>query len=281
MRPGLAVIQVTRIGALLLLLTGCPRPPPAFGPETPSDPAEVLEAMRRTQASPEHLVGQAAVHLSIPGGIQGGADHFVAAQRPNSLRMDTLGFFGTPLGMILVHQGVLTVWQVQAGRAFRGPATPESLGLVAAIDLTPEDVVAALLGTPRLIEGEARLELDHQARQYVVHIRGRGGLRQELRIDAGDQTLAEVVWWEGDVPRGRLHYGRYRRGGRALFPYELKYEDASGAWLRVEWQEVHLDGSDFDPAIFSVDLPSEVVVEPLDPARARPALPAADDAGGG
>ncbi|RMG17513.1 MAG: DUF4292 domain-containing protein [Deltaproteobacteria bacterium] len=264
-------------GALLALASACPRPSAGFGPTPFEAASEVLEAMAKTQAAPDHVVGEAKVHLVLPGGTSGGADHFVAAMRPDSLRLDTLGFFGTPLGMILVHRGTLTVWHVQAGQAFRGPATAESLGLVAAIDLGPADAVAALLGTPRLLEGRRHLDLDQEARRYVVTIEGAAGLRQELRISPEDHLLREVVWWKDGEARGRLSYARYRRGGRAFFPYELRYEDASGARLELEWREVHVDGADFDPSLFEVELPDAVEVRPLDPAQALPPLPAADE----
>ena len=218
--------------------------------------------MRKAQAAPDHVTGQARVDVGTPKGAFG-ADHFVAAKRPGELHLETLGFFGSPLALVVVHQDQLTVWDLGHAHAWQGPATAQTLGMVAPVDLGPAEVVALLLGTPALIPTDVvSLHLDHAHHAYRLDV-GTGPARQVLLVNPKDDTLRQVTWYRGDQEVARLTYGRYRRAGKGLFPYDLTYRTAAGASVSVSWHDVTLDG-DLDPALFEVDLPPSVTVTPLD-----------------
>jgi len=246
--------------ALALTLAGCPGRFD-FGPHAYHDASDLLQAVRAAQAAPARLSGDATVHVTTKRG-RFGADHFVALRRPGDLHLETLSFFGSPLALLVVDDGHLVLWDVQSGRAYEGPATPATIGMVAPVDLGPKEIVAILLGTPPLPRaGPVRLELDQKARAYRLVI-GAGDRRAVALVDPKDLTLREVDWLEGGTRVAKLVYGRYRRAGKGLFPYEVHYERASGVAVAVSYGEITLDGT-LDPGLFAPKLPASVTVVPV------------------
>lgn len=272
------VLRLAAAGLLAFGLAGCP-PRYDFGPEAYQDPAALLAAVREVQARPDRVTGDARLRVRTPE-QSFGADHFVAARRPGDLRLETLGFFGNPLALLLVHDGRLLLWDVHGGVAYVGPATADTLGAVAPVGLGPDAVVDVLLGTPPLAaDAPVRLVLDHAARAYRL-ILGEGPERQEVLVDPEALTLRRVAWYRGGRLAGTLTYERYRRAGRGLFPYEQRYEAADGSSVSVTWGEVTLDG-EVPGDLFQVELPAQVRVVPLEEGRPDAWLPPETPRSGG
>lgn len=270
MSPGPARLRrlALGLGALACLAAaGCPGRY-HFGPKAYHDAHDLLAAVTRAEAAPDHLTGQASLHVGTPKGSFG-AEHFVAARRPGDLHLETLGFFGSPLALLVVHGGRLTLWDVGHHRAWAGPATPASIGMVAPVGLGPDAVVAILLGTPPLdAEGPVTLHLDPRRRAYRLDL-GTFAEGQEVLVNPTDLTIREVRWLSQGRETARLTYGRYRRAGRGLFPFDVRYRTARGTSVSVSWEDVTLDGK-LDPGLFDVDLPPSVTVTPIGPGAPAP-----------
>jgi hypothetical protein len=267
--------RLVPVGLLVLAfgLGGCPRRPPDFGPEPYEEAQAVLDAVRANQAAPGALIADARVRVATPA-ARGGADHFVVAERPGNLRLETLSFFGNPIALVLVSGDDFLLWEIEANRAWQGPATAESLGMLLPIDLEPDAVVSLLLGTPPLFQTrKAHLELDHARRRYVVSLL-EAEVWQQVVVRPEDDVIEEVRWVTpaGEV-LARLHYDRYQDVGRGRFPYEIRYETADGVSVRVLYRDVT-----FEPeperleGLFAVTLPEHVRVLPIEPGVPPPVI---------
>ncbi len=264
---------------VLVVFPSCRRPLPEFGPSPHDDAEVVLAKTRERQLAPESLIGDARVRIAGPFG-RGSADHFVVVRAPANLRLETLSFFGNPMVLVLVSDGDFLLWEIEANRAWEGPATQESLAMLLPIELGPEEIVGLLRGMPLLFEDEKRLELDHENRRYVVSLR-EGASWQQLMVHPNEYTVEQALWFdaEGEV-RAALHYDRFREvsNGR-VFPHEIRYETADGVSLRVLYRDISFEP---DPPqldrLFEVALPDHVPVAPLETgARMQPVMPDLED----
>ncbi|MFW5878400.1 MAG: DUF4292 domain-containing protein [Myxococcota bacterium] len=260
--------------ALVVCLTGCPRPPPGFGPEPYEEAEAVLAVAREQRFVPAALIADARLRVDGPAG-RGAADHFVVLRAPSDLRLETLSFFGNPLALISVVDDDFLLWEIEANRAWEGGATAENLAALLPVSLPPEEIVALLLGSPDLsgVE-EQRLDLDHENRRYVVS-QLRGEVWQQVIVRPEDELVEELRWYgvDGEL-LARVFYDRYREVAEGkLFPYEMRYEGEEGVSLEVSYREVTFNPEPSElERLFSVRLPEHVRIISLDPAQPPPPM---------
>lgn len=273
--------RVILVVAGLVASTGCPRAFD-FGPDAYTDPREVLAVARHKQAVPERLTGEAKLRVDRDQGSFA-ADHFVVVERPDSLRLTTLSFFGNPLALLVLHDGQMLLWDMESALLHHGAATAESLGMVVPVGLAPTAVVNVLLGTPPFLETpDAHLELDYERRMYRVRLSS-GVDVQRIWIDPHSDMVREITWHQGERLVGRLTYDDWEpHGEHGMFPGALEYEENGGGKVRVVWHDVELDPTDFPEGIFEVEVPPSVRRVPFTPGDAHPPIlppappPAAD-----
>lgn len=248
--------------ALAALALGCAprlRPPP---PGLPAEPAALLEEVRAVQARVSSVQGTARVAVDGPDG-EGGVDQFLAAGRPDRLRVETHDFFGNVVSVLAVDGGALLLYDARERILYRGAATAENVARLVPVALPPEDLVALLCGSAPILDG-APIDASPVDGALRLTLR-RGEALQRLDVGEGGvvlrarSSLAGVVGLEVELS------GHRPRGGVAL-PSEVKAR-APGARLALSlrWKEVEVNGP-LDPALFRLDPPEGARIVDLEPA---------------
>jgi hypothetical protein len=152
-----------------------PRVPP---PDLSLDPELLLGQVRAAAALVVSVRGEA--RLGATGESRVSVPAFVAARKPDRLRVEALDFFGNPAAVLVTAAGRLAIWDARGRTFYRGAATPENVARLVRLPLAPEELVAILCGWPRL-EGEA-FRADP----------GRGDVTLEVR-DGARTTIARVT----------------------------------------------------------------------------------------
>lgn len=177
---------------LLFLLTlfvgqvGCgPVPPPK---NAYTDGQTLLEDMakRRDRIRSFRITGRVD-HFGDGQRIQGKI--FLFAKLPESLRIELVSPFDSPLQILTVNEGVFALHDLREGRFFTGPAEPCNIARLVRIPLPPEDVARILIGHSPIIEGETRVTWDRRG-YYRVDIEAEGKV-QQLQI-SGDKNRLEL-----------------------------------------------------------------------------------------
>jgi hypothetical protein len=136
--------------AFAALAAGCPpRLPP---PDLAVEPELLLEQVRATAAAIRSVRGE--VRVRVKGQERVAVPAFVAAEKPASLHLEALDFFGNPAAVLVVMGGRLSIYDARQRTFYRGAATPENVGRLVPVALAPEELVAELCGAP-LLDGEA------------------------------------------------------------------------------------------------------------------------------
>jgi hypothetical protein len=192
---------------------------------------------------------------------------FVAAEKPDRLRLEALDFFGNPVAVLVAADGRLAIYDARERAFYRGAATPANVGRLVPVALPPAELVALLCGAPPLA-GEA-VEAAPGRGHVTLDVRD-GARRTTLRVRAG----AAVEWADVRDPRGgyEVAYGEPRSAEGALLPGDLVLS-AGDAGVRVEvvWVDFAAEAR-LDPALFRLDPPPGARVVDLD--AGEPALPA-------
>jgi hypothetical protein len=230
-----------------------PRVPP---PDLSLEPELLLGQVREAAAAVFSVRGEARLRASAPRRVSAAA--FVAARRPDRLRIEVLDFFGNPAAVLATAGGRLAIWDARAGTFYRGAATPENVARLALLPLAPEELVGVLCGWPPL-GGEA-----------VRADPGRGDVTLEVR-DGGRTTVARVVAGAA-VSRATVRYPRggyeVRWGVRAADahagPADLTLSsDRPKVAVELSWSEPEANAA-LDDALFELRQPRGARVVDLD-----------------
>jgi len=231
--------------ALLLLLgaaaAGCARrvPPPDLSP----DPAALLAQVERTQARIQRVRGEARVKVESPGG-SGTLTQFLAAERPDRLRLDALDFFGNPAAALVADGGRFALLDLREGVYYRGAATPENLARLVPLAISASELVTLLCGAAPILAGTAAAV---EPGDGLVRLTLEGEDRiQRLDVGAGAAVHASTLAARpGRAPPSGgydLSFDDFEdRGGRP-FPGTLRLEaPAAGVRLRLTWKEIEVN----------------------------------------
>ncbi len=153
-----------------------PRVPP---PDLSLDPAVLLEQVRARAAAIAAVRGEARVRAKGQGSAAVPA--FVAAQKPDRLRLEALDFFGNPVAVLVVAGGRLAIYDGRERAFYRGAATAENVARLVPLAIAPEELIAILCGAPVLSGDAVRAEP------------GRGYVTLEVRDGARTTTLRVVA----------------------------------------------------------------------------------------
>ena len=240
---------------LALLLAGCPslqgpRPlplRPVAGEEERI--ARWIRAARARGEGRRSLRAFGRIRIESPEG-RGSWREVVLVERPDRLRLETLGMLGQAQALLVSNGDAYTFYdgaEIERGAAYDG-VLRDRLGF----DIDTGDAIAVLLAAP-VIAGESPLQIFAEGEGRVVELE-----MQRVRFDpdgrlAGVDQLdanGETVW--------SAAYGAYAetvseaRGETTVFPMELALAfPRAGLRVSLEFQEVALD-PDLDPSVFDV-----------------------------
>ncbi len=261
----------------LLGLTACPRTPP---PELSMDPAELLSEVRTAQAKVERVSGNARVLIESPD-FSGGLNEFIAAEKPDRLRLETLDFVGND-AVVLVADGKRFAYYDSREKIFyRGDATPENVSRLLPILLPPEEIVAIVCGSDPILPGKPDSVSVHGSQLLLTIASGATG--QRLAVGSAAAVEQSRVRRIETGPKGQpietapaydLDFSLFRRRANARFPTEVKLT-APAARVRVDltWKgDLEVNGK-ANPNLFRLEPPKNAKVVDLKPGEAIPAPP--------
>ena len=260
------------LGALLAaalataaLVAGCVRTPP---PDLSRDAAGLLEQVRETQAKVRSVRGSARVGVSSSE-VSGSLAAWLAAEKPDRVRIETFDFFGSPDAVLVAAGGRFSLYDPRAGVLYRGEATPENLGRLLPLPLPAAELATLICGSAPLLDGRA-----------VAAEPDGGAMRLELAGDGGRELL-----WIGEgasVQAARLE----PRPGSAAQPWQVSFEAfrrragwrmpgdaelrAPKAKVTLRWKGDLEVNSGIEPATFRLDPPRGARVVDLDPGADLP-----------
>lgn len=232
------------LAVALLLLVGCRTAPLSIDESLELDAPEVQVALAAlvAQTSARHsLRGSARVSLEGARGASF-ARHLVLLERPARIRLEVMGLVGQRIAVLTTDGNRFDLFRAETGRVESGLVYPGLLREVAGVPLTPEELVALLLGSPphpvaplrtAMRGGDGRLALSWAgpAGETVHAILDAEGLLQALRLDdlAGYERVA-------------VSYADYRPVGTGSFAHHVTLDFGSrGLRAEVDFRNVELD----------------------------------------
>ncbi len=263
-------------GLAAAALAACRAPPPDLS----RDPAQLLAAVRAAGRRVARVEGNAKVRVESAT-ASGWVDEFLAAERPDRIRVETRDFFGNVASVLVADGGRFALYDARSRVYYRGDATPENVSRLLPLALPPADLADLLCGVAPILEGEPREVLARGSR-LVLRLEGAAG-RQELSV--GEEAAVEASQVRRAAPAGGLpdydlEFDAFRRRGGARFPTVARLEAAAaGVRLELRWKEdLQVDGPS-DPALFHLDPPRGARVVDLAPGSPAPPveLPARPD----
>lgn len=208
---------------LLVLLSGCIRPPEPVWTEIPTA-EQLLVKLASDSGRYSSLDGSAKVSLNT-GEKYFSSQQFLLIQKPNRLRADVLTGFGQLVLQIASDGKVLSAFlnTTVPGRFLRGPASYENIFRFIKVPLAVEDLLPLLLYDPPIIAYQ-NSSVSVSAEDLTLTLSG-GNTRQELLFDR----------------QLRLMGCRYSRDGEKFLSVDYK----------------NLSGIDMFPHQVVIDLPLE------------------------
>jgi hypothetical protein len=264
--PGRAGLLAVAVGAA----SCAPRVPP---PDLSLDPGELLAQVERVRSGVLRVRGEARVHVESES-FSGSALHFLAAEKPERLHVETLDFFGNPAVVLVVADGRLGLYDARERVFYRGAASAENLSRIVPVALAPADLVTILCGSAPLVEGSpARAE---PGRGVVRLLLESPVLVQTLEVGPGAAVASSRVRDRRGAPvhlAPDLSFSEHRPEGMVPFPEAIRLrsgEPEVEVWL--EWREVEVNG-DGDGALFRLEPPAGARVVELGEDEAVPSSP--------
>jgi hypothetical protein len=184
----------------------------------------------------------------------------VVAERPDRLRVETLGLFGQVVAVLVTGGGHYQLYDVGSRGFEQGPLTPALLWRVARVELRAEQAVELLLGAPGRWPGSVvagARELDGGS--IAVALKGgEGALRQRFRFDANGRLRHMSQLGESGDPLWEVGFDDYRELAGAPFAFRVELH-----FPRLEAHAVFTFKSvELDPVlpedVFSLRLPAHL-----------------------
>jgi outer membrane lipoprotein-sorting protein len=264
-------LRAATLLAALALGACAPRVPP---PDLSLEPGPLLAQVEGAAAQVQRVQGEARLRVGGQG-VRGAITAFVAAEKPDRLRVESVDFFGNPAAVLVAAGGRLAIYDARERTFFRGAATPQNLALLVPLPLTPAELVAILCGAP-LLAGEAVSA--EPGRGYVTLELRAGPRTQRLRIGAGAAVLWAAASGDLVTPDHQVRFEEFRDDlVVARFPTALSlWSEAPKVELELTWIEGVEPNAALDPAVFRLDPPAGARIVELDkgaPASPPPLVP--------
>lgn len=268
-----------RLSGLLVLsvlaLSACPHVPINFGSRGQASTAdELLGRIALAEGSVLSAKGDGRLTVDSPQG-KGSVDIFVAVAHPAFIHLEQLDFFGRPQSVLVTDGQQFGLYDAQAGKYLRGPASSANLGRFLPLGMPPAELAGLLLGrAPRLPATSSDLRFDREQGVYVATLR-RGAATQTLTVRPPlDRVATSAV---AGFEAYDLVFSDVVTRGLISFPRRVAL-DARGANTRVEltWKEFALN-EEPDQTLFELTPPEGVPVIDLD-AEGRALSPASGGA---
>ena len=251
----------------LFIIIGCAIIRPSKIPIEPiGSPEEVLQRVRVRECAINNLKGLAKVKVADVKKNYPTVKEVIIAERPFSLRMETLGFLGRPMFIFTAKDSLLSILSMSKNKYYRGNITPESRSVISR-DLKLKDLFSILLGgIPFIDYVDAEIRFVEEDNLYFLTISKKGGTtKQLLWVDPIRFTTkkSEIYNISEDLIL-KVDFDHYRRVDGLLFPLSTRIDlPLTSTRIRIEYQEIKLNTT-IRPNTFELNTPPNAEIIDLD-----------------
>jgi hypothetical protein len=252
--------------ALILGAAACTRVPP---PDLSPDPEVLRSQVRATQDRVRSCRGSARVGVSSPE-ASGSLDAWLAAEKPDRVRVELLDFFGNTAAVLVAGDGRFSLYDPRAGTLYRGEDTPENLRRLLPVPLGARELASLVCGSVPLLPGGTTSVRPGDG-VMLLDIASPAG-RQSLRIGA-EATIrsASTEPLQGSTSPWSASFDVFRHRGGAVVPTDAELQ-GEGATVTLHWKEDLEVNPPAAPAAFRLEPPQGARVVDLPAGSAPPPL---------
>lgn len=261
---------MNRISGILLILLplfvlfscapGMVALPPAGERESVSYSAR-WEKLKHVNELPEILRSIADIDLNSPDGRY----HLKAAlllKRPNLVRIESIPLFGPPNFFLTLNGEFLKIFLPGKEEFYIGRPSPENLAHFLPVVLSPENLVAFLMGSPPPVTDKNlsyREPSTDNGNCLAIFSNDREILRLWLTDDGEHVKEMQVIKPDGDISC-QVIYGDYRRIGEHQLPGKVTLiTPGRQARIVVRYREMELSkAEETDEALFNLIVPAGI-----------------------
>ncbi len=271
--------------AIACAAAGCaPRAPP---PELAASPADLLSRLRESQARVQRVRGRARVHVDSPT-LKGTVTEFLAADKPDRVRLETYDFFGNLAAALVADGKRFAFYDAREKAYYRGEPTPENVSRLLPVVIPADELATILCGSAPVLAGRA-LAVQPQGDRVLLVV-GEGAVGQRLTIGPGlvveASRIREIVSEPGGkarqvAPAYDLDFGLFRHRGGTAFPGEVRLDAPSArVQISLRWRDDLEVNPAEDAALFVLEPPPGARVIDLEPGSPVPPLQLPVEPGG-
>jgi len=195
------------------------------------------------------------------------AKELIIAQRPGSLRLETLTPLGQPGFYAAIDGKDLFLFSPSENTYYHGGATPHNLGLIFPLNLGIEQVVSIFLGSVPLIDYDAdHLLCTVKDDGYVIRLMTKDeSTTQVLTLSREDlRVVASETYRDGEGLTLSIDYRDYEMIGEVNFPREITvFLPPDKTRVRINYKKVEFL-SEIDSSLFRLSVPQGAAIVPLD-----------------
>jgi len=260
-RQKLAHSGLTRaIGTALLAAIACgPHVPP---PDLSVDPVALLAQVQAAQEKVQRVSGRARVHIKSPR-LSGSVEEFVAAEKPDRIRLETFDFFGNVAAVLVADHDRFTFYDAREKVFYRGAPTPANVSRLLPLVLPASELATIVCGSAPLLEGRA-VSVTSREDQLLLTLAA-GGTGQRLAVGEKASVEESLLRHTEPAPDGAavetspaydLRFDRFREVNRIRFPGQLELvAPAASVEVELRWKsELEVNGPS-QPELFHMDPP--------------------------
>ncbi|MBL8953712.1 MAG: DUF4292 domain-containing protein [Myxococcaceae bacterium] len=244
-------MRTAALASAFLLLAACPRRPVDFGKGgEPTSDADLLARLRAAELSVVSVKGEAKLKAETSRG-SGTAGLFVAVKEPAFIHLQALDFFGRPLAQLVSDGSVFGLYDAQAGKYFKGPASAANLRRVLPVVIPPADLASLFLGRVPRVDGEPKVTFDAEKGRWRLEY-----ARQTVEVEPPSyRAVSSHAAYDVELA------GIEERGG-VSFPSDATLS-AGGSRMELHWKDVELNVTP-EADLFEMTPPENVPVVEVD-----------------
>ncbi|MFO0596876.1 MAG: DUF4292 domain-containing protein [Myxococcaceae bacterium] len=247
---------------MAMTLLGCPLRRVDFGKDgAPTSVDDLFKRISFAEKQIFSLKGEGRLGVDSPQG-KGSITLFAAVTHPSLVHLEQLDFFGRPQGVFVTDGERFGLYDAQAGKFYRGPASARNLGRFLPVVMPPRELAAVMLGrAPRLPDAKTEMRFDDELQLFVVTLT-RGNVKQTLHVLPPSYRVVKST--AENLAAYDLDFGDVANFGTVSLPKTVVL-DAKQVKTRLElnWKDVAVNESP-DLTLFDLEPPADVPVVEVD-----------------
>ncbi|MBI4618869.1 MAG: DUF4292 domain-containing protein [Desulfobacterales bacterium] len=249
------------------ILTGCTSLRCSTSPIKPlSSPDDILKKVVIREEKIEDLKGIAKVRITSADKNYS-LKEVIIVQKPSSLRMETLGFFGRPLFFLTAKDNRFSVLSLIENKFYQGKVTPEKLSTVFPLYLKSKDLFSILLGsTPLIDHADMDIGIVQEENLYLVRFSQQGGItRQFIWIEPLNFSIMKSeIYDSSENLILKVEFDNYKMVNSLLFPMSTSVSlPLRSTKIKIDYSELEIN-TGINRNSFDLDVPPGAKIVYLD-----------------